>query len=527
MSVLVYAYGCAEPLEGLREAEEEMDRQRALWDACVLIERDIERQTLEAAAADTPELRDCIERIESLSRRMDDAEGDDFAELRTERRGALNERNRLRWAWEKAHKEAVRALELQRRERVKAERQASHAWWPNYNRVIGDYETARKAVRKFGRRLQLSDESEQRGVLTVQIQRTSSGLGAAPHELQNGTYRNLQIGAVDPDVYAQPRAKRTRGCRVTMEMRIDAAGNMLRIPVWLHRPLPECRVKLAQLIWRREGGRMRYRLCLTLSLPDQEEAGWVNRAACAVAFRGEDHGGLVLGVVADSSGPRETIRLDGQWSDKAKYCDHLKRTLQAEIAGLREPWQALSLPEEVRETLYSNRYAPPPYRLHEVLDRHLDHLPVEVREWRDGKHGGRARYLEWQNLRRKLIGHRKDQVSRIARDLASRYGIIVVPDTDLASAQRSEDREDWSPQRWSSLHEFRLMLRHQASKCGGRLIEAPRDDDPCRLLASGLVLAELNPPQEPRMSRHERRRKGLMERSQNRRDKIQDQPVTS
>lgn len=525
MSNLVYAYGCDAPITGEREAEEEMERQRALWDACVLIERDIEKMTLEAAAEDTPDLRACIERIESLSRRMDEAKDDELIAIRNDRRAQFKERNRLMWAWMKEHKEAVRALELQRRERIKRERQASPAWWPNYNRVIGDYETARKAVKKFGRRLQLSSESEDRGVLTVQIQRTPSGLGAAPGELQDGSYGNLQIGKVDPVAYTQTRAKRTKGCRTLLDMRIDAAGHMIRLPIWLHRPLPACRVKLAQLVWRREGGRVRYRLCLTLSL-DHPAPAWANRSACAVSLAAEDRAGLVIGQVADSTGPRDVLRLDSRWTARAKYCEALKQSIQSEISGLRSAWRDLSLPDAVRTLLYDGRYAPPPTALHECMDLHIDRLPSAVREWRDGKCGGRARYLEWQNLRRKLMGNRKDQFSRLARDLASRYGTIIVPDTDLAVAQRTGDRHDWLAQKWSCLHEFRLMLRHQANKAGGRIIEAPADDDPCRLLASGLVLAAQSPEKEPRIARHERRRQGLLDRSRNQKKWTGNQPVT-
>lgn len=521
---LVYAYACGEPVSGWTEAQAEMERQRALWDACVTIEREMERQEILIARSDDAALDDMCQRIEALSLAMDAASGEEFQALRKDRRALYAERKKLLSAWRKSNKPKVQAIEAARRAAVKAAHQDAQAttasdpekvlFWANANRVIGDYETARRTVKQFGRRLQLSDEARMDGVLTVQIQRTRSGLGAAPRELQDGTYGNLAIGMIPPGADKLAHHKRTAARKVMMEMRADADGNMLRAPVYLHRDMPEiARVKLAQFVWRMEGGKMTYGLRLTLGDLPQPAQAWTNGAACAVSLRAEDRAGLVLGVVADAQGERETLRLSGPWTAKAKLCEKMKSDLQAEISGLREAWRDISLPALVRECLFGKRYAPPPALLHEVMDACLLSLPRAVRAWRDGRGGGKSRYQSWSGMRLRLLRSRREQMRLMARDLASRYGVIVLPDTDFAAAQREDERDDFSAAKWACLHELRKEIQHQAVKAGGRVVIAPADDDPRRLLASGLVIAASETEKTQRAPRHVRRREGKSKKS--------------
>ena len=124
--------------------------------------------------------------------------------------------------------------------------------------MLRSYDTARQLTRQFGRRLRPHDPLRDDGVLAFQFQRTRSGLGAAPAELFDGTTAALQLSC-------EP----LRGRRASMlEMRVDAAGNTVRLPIWLHRPMPpDARVKAAELVWRRKANRTIWRLCLTLSVP--------------------------------------------------------------------------------------------------------------------------------------------------------------------------------------------------------------------------------------------------------------------
>lgn len=273
---LVYAYGCGEPTAGLQHAEVEQERCGALWDRLVGIERDCDQEIIAAAAADVPAIAAAHCEQQAALRDMR-AAGDDAA-ARKAARGRLIAAERALWPlladWRRANKPTLQELEQRRRSRVAAARRASPAWWPNYNAVIQRYDTARIETRRRGRRLRERDLSRDDGCLTLQIQRTRSGLGAAPHELQDGTVRALQIGAVPAGAYdpAVFRGERDRLCQVTLEMRVDTAGHMLRLPVWMHRPLPaDARIKAAQLVWHREaGGPRRWGLRLTISRPRQE-----------------------------------------------------------------------------------------------------------------------------------------------------------------------------------------------------------------------------------------------------------------
>ncbi len=95
---------------------------------------------------------------------------------------------------------------------------------------------------RFGRRLRPHDYSRDNGVLSVQIQRTRSGLGASPNELMNGGVPALRFNV------SRSRKRYSH----TVEMRCDADGSKIQLPVWLHRPLPEpSRIKATQLAWRR------------------------------------------------------------------------------------------------------------------------------------------------------------------------------------------------------------------------------------------------------------------------------------
>jgi len=66
-SVVVYAYGCGQPISGLEHALAEHERCARFWDALVAIDCDIERQMLTRAQADNPELDAVMTRIAELS----------------------------------------------------------------------------------------------------------------------------------------------------------------------------------------------------------------------------------------------------------------------------------------------------------------------------------------------------------------------------------------------------------------------------------------------------------------------------
>src|SRR5690554_6450181 len=93
-SVVVYAYGCGQPISGSDHALAEHARCARFWDTLVAIDHAIERQMLARARADDPELDAVMTRIVDLSTHLAEHPQDKAA--RAERRRLFREqRQRL------------------------------------------------------------------------------------------------------------------------------------------------------------------------------------------------------------------------------------------------------------------------------------------------------------------------------------------------------------------------------------------------------------------------------------------------
>lgn len=505
----VYAYGCGDPTSDPNVLAE-LSRQHDLWDALVAIDREHERRRDEAARAAHPVYAELRERIDALSeqigaliqerrdarkrarKKVDTPEIDArLDELVPQRRALWKEAKAALKEWAREHKETVRDLEQQRKDEVKAARQASPAWWPNYNRVIDDYNAARKTVRMKGRGLRPVDRAREDGVLTVQIQRTKSGLGAAPHELMDGTVPNVQIAPVPDTAHGlnTPRGERKRQCRTRVTMRVDAAGHKVTLPVTLHRPIPaDGRVKSVQLAWKREGERIRARLCLTVSTPKREAIPHPSRSACGVdiGWRLERDRSLRVVTVYDSAGGVEHVRLPRDWMAGMDRVERLHTYIDD---GLMELAEALhgrdDLPAPVASALDGWRPG--------LGARHVDARALHdyIRPLRDERKKLPAELLHWynryrhlllyrDNLRNKLIRRRKDLYRVAAKRLAQTYSVIAIEDFDLSAVARTKKREDGSdPELHAAaraqrvracVHEFRSILQDMAAKHGAEVM---------------------------------------------------------
>lgn len=433
-SALVYSYGCGKPLSGWEYVAREAARMRALWDKLVDIEREYEREIETSAAADIQELAATLDEInllsEEISRRK--ATGEDAASLRKTLRAARRRTWSLLARWRAEHKPQMREIEQRRRERVRLARieatvaSSDRLHWGNSNAVIARYEAARKVCRQTGRRLRPSDPERDEGAITVQITRTKTGLGAAPRELQDGTYADLQIGMVPPSCYdrAVPRGTRRRLARTRVSMRADAARNHVVLPVFMHRPLPDdARVKQAQLVWRREGWRVEYRLCLTLSMPKRA------------------HKPVGTGEVTVRIEPTQVLR----YSDA--HPDYPRESIRVAVASdgteitLDEDW--------VREM------------------RRVHHLPRAINA--PGVPDKLRRHWDMQlpGLRARLIRARREQYRIAARDIAARYGRIVIETPRLAAvAMATCGTVANTVRHMACAHSLIAELRHQAQKRG-------------------------------------------------------------
>ena len=447
---LVYAYGCGAPRAGSEDLEREHARCVALWDQLVTIDAMIEAKVLARAAADVPPIAAANARIDALTALL--AADPDAKEARAERRALYGERKALLSNWRRGQREWLRTLERERIAAVVAARQATEAWWPNYNRVLRSYDTARQLVRKFGRRLRPHDPLRDDGVLAFQVQRTRSGLGAAPAELFDGTVSALQFSR-------EPLPGRRASL---LEMRVDAAGHTVRLPVWLHRPLPDAaRIKAAELIWRRKANRTIWRLCLTLSVPAtplQVVSVEDLRAPVRVAlgWTMTDTGALRVATACD----REWS-LSAEWMRRYELIATRERWLKDEIKIIRELYEFDARWSAVLE-------APSPPALFAALQARWGELPTSLREW---YRAARGHWRATAGLRQHVLGERHDQYHRIAREIVRLGAVIELPEIELAKIAR-EMRGDGenSLRHRAATHTLAAMIRHQAAKIGARVL---------------------------------------------------------
>ncbi|MCC6475143.1 MAG: hypothetical protein IT514_15525 [Burkholderiales bacterium] len=464
---MVYAYACGEPLAGEDAAMAELARCRELWDRLVEIDRAAERALLDAAGRDVPEIAASVELAWLLTAQLREAK------TQAEIRGRVKQR-KAAWAstwkplaqWKRDHKDDADAIQATMWAEVTKARQESPAWWPNYNATIQRFTAARSGVRKFGRRLRLADPEREDGVLDVQIMRTKTGLGAAPGELQDGTVSALQVGYVDPAAY-DPHTflGMRRKLRITIvEMRVDRAGATIRLPLIMHRPLPNgWRVKAAQLTFGLRERKRRWQLTLTLSRPaahggDMAVTGCLPAhvtsptAVLAMCYQPLPDGSLRV-VEGD-----ETLDLPGDWMRGMDRVERLQAAIYESFAREMAIWSEdhdpHRTPEEWAEVLLT--------RLRSGL-----RVPQYARVWRELYVGWRNEMLE---LRGTLLGRRLDLYRRWTADVVTRHRVINVTRPLLAVvAQADRDKPENSLRQRAALSILEHWLVHQARKHGRSL----------------------------------------------------------
>lgn len=498
---LVYAYGAVAPNANAHVAQE-LEGQRQFWNALVEADRAHEaviHATMSRDSADYAAASRELDAAQESVREVIEARNAERARTRTRAtsmdaavKAAIATRNEARkrlWAeaaaWRKTHAPQAKALEATRRARNAELRRASGLYWGNYNRVLDAFERARGAARKKGRRVQ-EKAPQGEGVLTVQIQRTRSGLGAAPHELHDGSVSGLRLGTPPTGVEHLPATRRSRECRVTATMRVDAAGNACSFPVWLHRPLPpHARVKSAQLVMRSDEAR----LCLTVSTPTQLVAHSAT-SACGVdlGWRLEDDGALRVATVVDTSGAVTVYRLDRQWMEGMDRVERISTYIDDGLLELAQELQgAEGLPEPVAQALA--RWRPG------LGARHVDAdaLYRYIKPLRDERKALPAALLRWYKrydhllryrdpLRKKLIRRRRERYRLIARDIAKAHAVIGLEDMDLSAMARTKKRPDATPPELhaaaraqrvrAAVSDLRAEIEHQARKHGAQLAYA-------------------------------------------------------
>lgn len=470
MRSLAYVYGCRPPVSGWDHAQYEHERCTMLWDQLVKLDHSIEREILLRAQADSPEIAAIAEQITELTARL--AQAPDDKPIRQARRDLYREQHAQVNAWRKTHKDVVREFETRRLMAVKVARQQTQAWWPNYNRVLQSYDTGRRVARQFGRRLRLHDEERDDGILVFQIQRTATGLGASPQELFDGTLAALQLNAEG-----------------SVTLRVDAAGHLIHLPVKLHRDLPaNCRVKAAQLTWRRKAHKIIYRLCLTLSLP-QEKLLTLTAQPSAVEFLWRP-GTNGLDVVHING---RTWSLPPSWCTRMDTLERMHTTLNESVKAGKTTWREHPRFAHIFD---SHGYL----ALFEMLQVQWPALPPDMRAWY------RTTRQLWKSLcglQSHLIGQRQALYRCFAREIVSLHAGLQLPDLDLASIATAERGQTQNSARHrAAIHSLRAELIHQSTKArlpiidaSGTVLNADKDQESSAWRAKKQAKLERSQPQ--------------------------------
>jgi hypothetical protein len=453
---LVYAYGCLKPESGLEHAMAESERCAQMWDDLAKLDAAMYQMEVDRACAQHPRLARIHSSIAELTKTLRESPNDKKLRFRRARfygiaRRALNR-------WRKRNKTVLAEFNKQRVEKVIAIRSAytvsaapgERLYWCNSNNVLQHYETGRAVASAKGRRIRERDPRREDGWLAIQVQRTKTGFGMSIQELHSGSFSALQI--------SNPNKRGHAVC----EMRVDAAGNLLRFPVIMHRPLPEgARIKGAQVTWREKGGAFVWQLTLIL---DTDKTNIFNRLRempadpVTVEFAWQERGYLEVMRVGT-----KVWRLPPLWMARVDGLEARQGELDALVERGHQLW-----------------------REHPVMGPLL-----KIQNWRDriGKmalarpHLTQDQVLWWVKARRlwlaipgereHILRNRLNTYRLWAREVVSSYAGLCLPPLNLAAAAREDQGTDAN--RWrqrAAVHILRAEILHQARKAGTPVINA-------------------------------------------------------
>lgn len=472
MTTLVYAYGCDRPVAGSDALHAEHARCVEFWNALVAVDDRARAAELAAAEADDPAIAAAsagiMERVAARAALAADAAGE-AKRLSGEIATLAAERRRLMAVWRKANRPKLKEIDRQRLDAVKAARQATPCWWGNYLRILRSYDTGRQVMRRTGGRLRPQDPADtSSGLMALDIQRTPSGLGAAPAELFDGTVAALQIGS------ASMPGRRSR----MMEMRVDRDGNLVRLPVCLHRPLPDgSRIKRAELKWSSRAGRTRWRLCLTVSLPAAPQAAPLSREALlsparlAIDWRHDPDAPGPIARLTIGDDVREWSLADGWWRRAAAMAQQAEE-FHATLRDGAMLWESHHVFGPHLAGLRAGTRTVPTHLL--ALQAHWSAMPEDIRDW---YREARRLWAALAGLESRLLGWRREQYRLIAREIVRAAPVILLPEDDLASVAMQERRSaDNGRRHLLAPHTLRLEVIHQARKAGCRALASAAEE---------------------------------------------------
>ena len=418
-----------------------------------------------------------------------------------ERKALLTRMTARRQVLKPGLREALYALEGERRERVKTARQESGLFWSNYNAVIRSYNQARVRALKDGGRLHFH-AFDGSGRFVNQIQEV-----VGPNEIFGGHCSQVFIEPLPAGAFAAP----TRGARrhlqrttltVTVYTGQDEDGKRTRrnltLPMIMHRPLPEgARIKNVEVIRRRLGARFEWSVvffCDVADPPVSVQPPPVT-AACGINFGWRlDQQRLRVATLIDWQGRQEFLYLPATFIERLEHAERLQSALDE---------RALTLRRTLADWLLVAREDPdtdPDWLEHAaaaVRSRSVGKLLKLASAWRPSAEAWHSDWFleleawrkadkrqreEMENLRRKAALYRLNAYKVWAHDVAQRYPLIGVGQLSprkKKGAVSGETASDLIPQvrknrSRAAISELSGWLAYQASKAGGTVVEAKR-----------------------------------------------------
>ena len=507
--ILAYAYGCGYidlPIDN-EFIIDEVTKQREFWNRLLDIQLSIDNEIKSQMVKDVPELKKTYKKIEILSQKMDRLCDDRRTirrevkkltatpELDEQIKAIAKERYEVKkTAWDLEKKWRKKNIKAKKEDRnkfldnikdkrnslFKEARQNSGLYWGNYNRVMQDFMTALAYTRKKGRSLH-KIEPDESGILTLQVQKTETGLGASFEELVDGKFSPFFIAPVDPIAYTLGSRPRSRACQTRFDFRIDKDNNIFSSFVWLHRPIPDdCRIKSIQLVWKRSGTKLNTKLIFSCAFPkipikhpSKKKVG-INFGWRLV----EDQ--LLVATCVDSDGKVDRIYLSDTWMRRMDYVDVLTSKLDIRLASIAESIQKSRLPDSIKELVnYWNPKVPVKTLDVEAIKEALEDYFSRKRYSKNALYDELILWLEWDdrkrnerdNLRVKVLRNRKEIYRIIAKQMADKYSVLCLGDLDLARLARLKGISGVNNQRVrANLHGLKDSLVHAANKAGAETI---------------------------------------------------------
>jgi rubrerythrin len=497
----VFEYGCLRPASGEDAMIEEIRRRNDYWNRLVEIERQDREERFKILAVPGDPIPALVEEMQRLREEIRDLRkkersGKVDTTEKTARLAELRQQiaelvlqlktERKERAKDPAVKAELNRLESRRQILLHQARHESGLYWGNYGDVEMAYDVARKKALKSGLELRFH-RFDGTGKVTVRWQH-----GLPVEEVFECRDTRLQIEPVPDAAWTSPaRSVRRKMARSVVRLRVR--GGEKNKPIWvelpfiMHRPLPAGgRIQTASVCRERVGDGYRYKLVITVSLPDYllKECKLDKCKACGIdlGWRMVSQG-LRVAYLMDVQGKQEELILPHRMLNVFEKCEDLRSIRDRNFNAAKSElvnWLKLHpgiLDGENIEQWHS------PGRLAHLVDGWQrvpgdDNILSYLQTWRkQEKH-----LYAWEfNARDQVQRWRREEYRKFAARVVKNYDVIALEDFDLRQIARKPAPENGTrgslpPDRQrviASVSELRQTIENAANRERKEVVKIP------------------------------------------------------